>query len=314
LYIKQVTKWNFYKNSNFYNFDVLIGLQESEIGFMQIFPMNKYKSSIYLTEKIAFSSTRKHTLTNNGQEYCNYTNMNRGDVDWQKFILFIDEKYKNQEKVKINCFGCSDGSEPYTLAIHLINQLGADNAQKFLPIDAFDLSENLIKEAIEGKILLHNKDIDFIKKNNVSKFFKRDYTRQIQNMRNIDFYPFVISDELRKCVNFSVGDINTKAKEQNFSNKIILFRNGWTFNDLKAQNMLAKNLFNSSNENTTILIGQSDLFKSSASDFLQLSGFKGLNSDIFTGTESDYPSESIGQPIIGNVFQQYILFCKTKNK
>lgn len=85
--------------------------------------------------------------------------MNREDVDWKKFVHFIDKKYKNQDKVKINCFACSDGSEPYSLAIHLINELGIQKAKKFLPIEASDISEPVINEAKTGKILLHKKTL-----------------------------------------------------------------------------------------------------------------------------------------------------------
>lgn len=257
---------------------------------------------------VSFASTRLQTTTNNGNEYCNYTNMNREDVDWKKFVHFIDKKYKNQDKVKINCFACSDGSEPYSLAIHLINELGIQKAKKFLPIEASDISEPVINEAKAGNILLHPKDLDFINNSNASDFFKRDYSKPSKIIRNIEFYPYKVSSELRKCVNFSVENIYEKVKRQKFHNQIVMFRNGWTFNDLNTQNEIAKNLNKASNESTLILIGQSDLFKSGASDFLQQNGFRGIKSDIYTEKETDYPSETIGQPKNKPIFPEFILF------
>lgn len=113
---------------------------------------------------------------------------------------------------------------------------------------------------------------------------------------------------MRKCVNFSVENINDKVKKQDFYNQIVMFRNGWTFNDLNTQNEIAKNLNYASNENTLILIGQSDLFKSGASDFLQQNGFRGIKSDVYTEKETDYPSETMGQPKNRPAFSEFILF------
>ena len=84
----------------------------------------------------------------------------------------------------------------------------------------------------------------------------------------------------------------------------------WTFNSLKRQNEIANNLYTNSNEKSLVVIGQSDLFKSAASDYLQGNGFKGIESDIFTRAETNYPSKSIGIPDTPLTYPEYILFEK----
>ena len=71
-----------------------------------------------------------------------------------------------------------------------------------------------------------------------------------------------------------------------------------------------KNLAKNSNEKTLCLIGQSDLFKSNACEFFQCNKFKGIESEIFTKAETDYPSVSIGMPAQKSKHPEFILFEK----
>ena len=256
----------------------------------------------------AFSSTRMRSYDADGNVVnCNYTNLNREDLDWAKFAGFLASRYKNKKNVKINLFGCSDGSDAYTLVLNLRRELGPE-AQKFLPIEASDLSFEMIKEANEGKIYLHSKDLDYLRKIGADGDFERDYGEKTKIMRGIEFFPYKVSPKLRKCVDFSVKDIRKASSEDDFSNQVVIFRNGWTFNTLNDQDKIAKNLFKNSSEKTLVVIGQSDLFKSGASDALQRNGFSGIKSEIFTAKETNYPSKSIGQPLTKPVYPEFILF------
>ena len=263
----------------------------------------------YYQPQLSFSSTRERTLEENGNVlFCNYTNLNREDLDWGKFARFLNDRFQNQKHVNINLHGCSDGSDAYTLAINLIKELGP-NAKKFLPIKASDISESVITKAKEGKILLHSKDLEYLDKMGARHYFERDYNEPVKIMRDMEFYPHKVTKELRDAVDFSVKDVMVSAKEQDISDEVFLFRNGWTFNPLEKQDQLAKNLLKNSNRKTLVVIGQSDLFKSDASDALQRNGFNGIKSDIFTEKETDYPSKSIGQPKNPPLYpKEYLLF------
>ncbi len=265
----------------------------------------------YCQSKQSFTSTRMRTLDKAGNVLCcNYTNLNREDLDWQKFARFLQNRYFRQSRVKINLYGCSDGSDAYTLTINLIKELGT-GAKKFFPILASDISEPVIKTAKEGKILLHSKDLDYLDKLGARHYFERDYNEPVQIMRNIEFFPHHVSKQLRETVDFSIKDVNKSVKNHDFSDEVFIFRNGWTFNTLENQNQLARNLHTNSNNKTLVVIGQSDLFKSDASDALQRNCFRGIMTDIFTRKETDYPSKSIGQPMTSPLYpKEFILFEK----
>ena len=87
----------------------------------------------------------------------NTTNFFRQDLNWDDFTDCIIKKYKNQEKANVYCYACSDGSEPYSLAMMLIAKIGKE-AQKFFPIIARDRDDFYLESAKAGKVLLTNYD------------------------------------------------------------------------------------------------------------------------------------------------------------
>lgn len=258
----------------------------------------------------SFTSLRMSTYDKFGNVVnCHYTNFNREDINWSKFAKFLNERFESQDKVKISFFGCSDGSDPYTLILNLLKELG-EKAKKFFPIIASDISESIVKQVNDGKIQLHNKDIEYLKKMNAMDYFERDNKEKIQVFKKIELVPFIVKDSLKDKIQTSVKDVRESVKNENYSNSVFIFRNGWTFNTLSEQNEIAKNLYKNSNKNTLVTIGQSDLFKSNASEYLQKSGFKGIKSEIFTGAETDYPSKTIGIPPTKSEYPEFILFEK----
>lgn len=82
----------------------------------------------------------------------NSTILFRGDLNWDNFAKKIIEIFKDKKSVNIYSAACSDGSEAYTLAISLLNELGEKNSKKFFPIIASDKNKNIIKAA-KQKIL-----------------------------------------------------------------------------------------------------------------------------------------------------------------
>ena len=257
-----------------------------------------------------FTSTRKSQLDSFGRVInCHYTNLNRADTNWSKYAQLLNDRFQNQDKVKINLFGCSDNSDGYTLVMNLIKELGS-KAKKFFPISASDISQEIIKDNNDSKIMLHSKDLEYIKKMGMSSMFERDFNEPVQIMRGIEFFPHKVKPELRDKFEFTVKDITQETQREDFSNQVVSFRNGWAFNTLDNQNEIAKNLSKHSDKNTLVMIGQSDLYKSGASDALQRNGFQGIESDVYTAAETNYPSDLIGTPKTKPVYPEFILFEK----
>ena len=89
----------------------------------------------------------------------NSTSFFRRDLPWGYLGQRLDELFPNDEHVNVFNFACSDGSEPYSLAICLIEQLGEERAKRFFPINASDIDENILPDKKKPKIKATKEDI-----------------------------------------------------------------------------------------------------------------------------------------------------------
>ncbi|CCY63743.1 unknown [Clostridium sp. CAG:967] len=262
----------------------------------------------------SFTSTRLSGIINTANDCstihaCHYTNLARKDYNWEKLPALLYDRFEKQGMTNINFYGGSDGSDAYTFVINAIRTLGA-KAKKFFPVLSSDLSPSIIKEADESKIFLHNRDIEYLKNLDALKYFEKNNQEDVQIMSGIEFFPYKVKPELRDKVEFSVQDIRKAVMQKDFADSALFFRNGWGFNKLDEQNNIAKDLYEHSNAKTIIGIGQSDLYKSDASDSLQRNGFKGIKTEVFTNAETDYPAVYAGTPKTKPVYEQFVFFEK----
>ena len=93
------------------------------------------------------------------------------DSDYSGFARFLNERF-SEGKVNVYDFACSDGSEAYSIAISLIEEMGEEEAQRFFPIQAIDKDKQIIKKAASGTIECDTVDIENITKNTHGKFDK----------------------------------------------------------------------------------------------------------------------------------------------
>ena len=84
------------------------------------------------------SNKRERGIKEDGTLNRNTTSFFRNDLIWGDFADLLIDKYKNENKVNVYCYACSDGSEPYSVAMLLISRLGLEGAKKFFPIIAVD--------------------------------------------------------------------------------------------------------------------------------------------------------------------------------
>ena len=207
---------------------------------------------------ISFGSVMRTVYNNNNTEnikYRNNTSMFRIDLDWN---LVIDKIVEGEMPRKIYCYACSDGSEPYSIAIGLISKLGWNKAQKYFPIIAKDVDEKMINLAKTGKINLSEIDTDKIKTYQEEadvKFFE-----SISPKYNEDEFGFIgkISDKLRECVQFDVGDICDDARDFDYNNTVIFFRNAMPYLPKEKRDMLLATFARNLNDKTAIVIGEYD--------------------------------------------------------
>lgn len=200
------------------------------------------------------------------------------DLDWHKLANILVEKYKNTNKVNIYCYACSEGAEPLSLAMLLIEKLGKEEAQKFFPIIASDIDEEIFKNAQNGIIKLSKWDIDNIKRilgDNYSKYIEFDNNFKKDPNLNDEVCTGRIKSILDGTVIFN-GNVDIRKSITNIekNNSVVLCRNFWPYIPEKDQSQLAKDLFEQLGENSMCVIGSYDIRKANAGLTLLHKNFK----------------------------------------
>lgn len=242
----------------------------------------------YDTGNISFSSLQREVYTGgNKLKYRNNTDMFRCDLRWDSVV---DEITKNPIPPKIYCYACSDGSEPYSIAIALISKLGWEKAQKYFPIIARDIDESMIERAKSGVLALSDWDLDRIekyKKCSATKFFSS--IEKISDENSGDFiYKGVVSDKLKRCVDFQVSDFCKDAEDMDYNNSVIFFRNVWPYLSRDKRKKLVSVISKKLNATTAIVTGNFDTgvfpyYKISNSSY----GLLAVTKNYFKGTRHE---------------------------
>lgn len=185
-----------------------------------------------LKDTFSFGSNGRVTYDDEGRVNRNVTDMFRNDLgcDWEIFAKSLGKNFCEKDKVNVICQACSDGSEPYTLAISLLKYLGEDGAKKFFPIIAKDFDEKILKGPKKGLVNLSKEDIEQFKKRNIDfdKYFEKSEEKlEIDN--DFDKSPketYRAKEILQKNIIFEQGNVFDDLEALNDdSNTVFLFRN-----------------------------------------------------------------------------------------
>ncbi len=233
-----------------------------------------------------FTSSMRVTRANGNVTNRNWTTFFREDLDWNRFADNLIDRFRADKKVNIYCLACSDGSEPYTLAMLLISKLGKKNAEKFFPIIASDKDKIILKKPIQGKLNVSEQDLLMINgftRSHYSQFITK--TGQKRLCQNIMTYPAKINNILKDSVVFKNIDANEALNEINKNeNNVIFARNFLQY--LSPQN--------------------------EQQNFVKLLTNKLKNKSLFAGGDSDYDilrsfdmfKSKIKQTVIENCYEK----------
>lgn len=229
-------------------------------------------SSIQPNSKINFTSNCREVTNAAGQVINrNSTMFFRTDFNWDKFITYLAEKYKNQHKVNVYCYACSDGSEPYSLAMGLISKLG-EGAKKFFPIIAKDKDGFFLNQARMG--LLDLEEMDVFEIMNRTNRLASDFLDGIpKNFSENDKFTCKIKDILKNTVTFEQADVLTDIGKIERDNAVVMFRNAWPYLSKQDRETLAKKLNQRLGENSILAIGDFDTRVSGCRSDIIKSGF-----------------------------------------
>lgn len=188
------------------------------------------------TKKISFKTNESSYTSECDKFVSNTIKTNtyafRGDLLWDELALQMNTTFKNKDKVNVYSLACSDGSEPYSLAVTLMEELKIlkTDPAKFFPILASDRNEELIKKNKKG--LWNLKKTDFYK----FEEYRYDYNKYITESEEKISYEndkiafqtdtYKLKPELKNKVKFSHADIIERLKTiDDDSNTVILCRN-----------------------------------------------------------------------------------------
>ena len=240
----------------------------------------KITPSTNLNRPPAFTSNFREVNKKCGELlHRNTTYFFRNDLKWQPFSEHIIEKYKNQDKVNIYCHACSDGSEPYSLAMLLISKLG-EKAQKFFPIIAKDKDDFFLDFARQGKVAAGISDM-FRFGEELGSEYKKFISLAQEPIKIGDkmCQAIQLNNQLKEAVIFEKADILDDIKNIEKDNTILMFRNVWPY--LDNPQMLATKLSQHLGDNSMCVIGDFDILKSKTVNHLLDAGFEPSDPAMF---------------------------------
>lgn len=180
------------------------------------------------------------------------TYMFRSDMEWNEFARLLDFKYKNANKINITNYACSDGSEPYTLAMSLLEEV-PEISKKVFPIIAKDKFQHVLDYAQSGIYNIYQSDIYAINYFTKNKF--NHYFQAVPATIDDCFMAVKPKAPLQGKVTFQQADILEDLRNLPEENNVILCRNFWTYLGEEHYHRLAEMLYEKTKNNGLIAIG-----------------------------------------------------------
>ena len=196
------------------------------------------------------------------------TNLFREDLDWFEFVKFMGNHFKDKDKVNIFSLACSDGSEAYTMAISVLENLPENIKSKFLPIYASDIDKEVLKAAKSGRINIHSIEFLYPERTyrcNLAKYFDN---RSVSIMINGDdisetdtIFSYQPIKKLTDSVKFKHSDILTELNNlKDEGNSVILCRNVFPYIGENYKNEIVNSAKQNLKPGSLFIIGEYDSF------------------------------------------------------
>lgn len=193
-----------------------------------------------------------------------YSELFRKDIDWLNLAEIIENNFKNIDRVNIYSLACSNGAEPYSLAIAL-NET-SKNLDKYNPIIAIDKDPIIIDIAQKGRINISKKEkenFENIVKPKQEYFIDKGPRTIIIDEPDEIFTgiteSYKVIPKIRNMIKFEVGDMLQKLLEINDNgNSVILCRNVMPYLTPAYQFNIFNVLLNNIKPNSLIILGDFD--------------------------------------------------------
>lgn len=232
-------------------------------------------------------------LTGHKRPFYGLTYLFRSPELYTRLVDCLAEKFP--QGIDIHCFAASDGSEPISLAIELMEKLGEKAAAKFR-ITGFDIYDKAVEKASRGILPLLPADIQrFCERvkapcsQDFEQYFEPCSAPEVHDdtpkrldseFYDIDDNPIPLSlyrikDNIRNQVTFKKADIRTVMHEPQPKPVVVMFRNAWyqlgpirtwwdwlcrrpDTNAAQASQSLARDLYRSLPSKSLVVIGETE--------------------------------------------------------
>ncbi len=163
-------------------------------------------------------------------------------------------KYKGNNKlIKVWSAGCSNGEEPYSIAILLNEYLGSSAKRYNISILGTDIDDDSLGKAENG--VFQPKQLEKLGKERIGRFF-------FMKENN-----YQVIDELKKMVKVKRHDLISGPKFSGFD--IIFCRNVTIYFEQKLQEILYMNFYNALNEGGYFVMGKTETLVGPASQLFK---------------------------------------------
>lgn len=219
----------------------------------------------YKCQNLSFGTTYKKNYKNDGTlSHESSTHFFVDDIHWNRLFNELIDKYKDTPKVNVFSLAGSDGSEAFSIAMLLITKL-EDKANKFFPVTAVDLDDNVMQLARSGYIYLSKDDelrINRYTKNNLNKFFERTNKTYLTDKiggsdRQELLTCFRIKPILKDKVTFVNDNVDNFLTTMPNQNNLIFCRNCWPY-FFKNEQKIAQKLSEKTDKNSYLITGDYD--------------------------------------------------------
>lgn len=214
-----------------------------------------------------FTSNNSFYLAKDNNPVGTVSRMFREDLEWNRLALYEYANFHNTPIVQTLQFACSDGSESYTQAISLLETPVRTGPNKFLPIQAMDINDNILDMAKSGFVNFSKADIMRARHMGVdiNKYFEKANQLHLPKnltpvaINNTNYETYKVKPILTDMINFKKADMFEVMKNhKDNSNTIVMCRNvlGY-FSDDKIEEFLEL-LRTKLNKNSLVVIGRQE--------------------------------------------------------
>ena len=231
--------------------------------------------------------------------------MFRDDINWNLFRSYLQDRFKDYDRVNTVVHGCSNGSEAYTMSMLYRSH---DDSEKFLPIRAFDIDAKRIKKNIEAqkkkKVAITDSELHFAKDvNHIVDDREDEFYVLKENKNNPEITSRMLTSKILGDVEFQQSNILDYVNDINFEKPTILMcRNMWPYVNYKEYEEFAQKLYNNLQPGSIVVLGNFDYTGSE--------GVEGSNSMPYVLKDAGF--EKSNCPIGSQPAFPYLIFEKNQ--